>query len=182
MSTQFSKHGIRMLTSFALQVRSCPPGFSKRSILTSTISRFSTLQPTSRRKEDPAHSLSNKTMASQQGTVLVLGGRGKTATPIASLLHAAGVPFLVASRSTSPTSIYKQATFDWLDKSTYPNIWSQVSEEGLKPISSIWLALPFTFDITPQIIAFVEFAHLRMGVTKFVLMSASMVEKGDPEM
>jgi festuclavine dehydrogenase len=117
----------------------------------------------------------------QKPTVLVLGGRGRTATPIASLLHAANIPFLVASPSTSPDSPFRQVIFDWWDEKTYENAWIKASQEGLKPISNIWLAGTGTFDIGPAMIKFVEFASSK-GVNKFVLLSATTLEKGGPIM
>ncbi|KAK6953948.1 hypothetical protein Daesc_003910 [Daldinia eschscholtzii] len=75
-------------------------------------------------------------------TILLLGGRGKTASRIASLLHGAGRPFLVASRSTTPDSPYHQAVFDWTKPDTYENPFAKALVEGLSPISAVYLVPP----------------------------------------
>jgi festuclavine dehydrogenase len=114
-------------------------------------------------------------------TILLLGGRGKTASRIASLLYASNHPFLVASRSTSLSSPYKHVYFDWLDDRTFENAFLTTSIEGLDPISIAWLVPPPIFDLAPPMIKFIEFARLK-GVKRFVLLSASTIEKGGPAM
>ncbi|KAE8351817.1 agroclavine dehydrogenase [Aspergillus coremiiformis] len=114
-------------------------------------------------------------------TILLLGGRGKTASRIAALLHAANLPLIVASRSTSPTSPYPQAHFDWLDDDTYANPFTTASAEDMRPISVAYLVPPPIFDLAPPMIRFVEVARQR-GVTRFVLLSASTIGKGGPAM
>ena len=51
--------------------------------------------------------------AIDQGTVLVIGGRGKTGARVADRLEAKGVDVRLASRASSPA-------FDWTDRSTWP--------------------------------------------------------------
>jgi festuclavine dehydrogenase len=114
-------------------------------------------------------------------TILLLGGRGKTASRIASLLHDANLPFLVASRSASPTSPYQQAQFDWLKEDTYENVFTEACKKGMLPISTAYLVPPPIFDLAPPMIRFVDFARQR-GVQRFVLLSASTIEKGGPAM
>jgi festuclavine dehydrogenase len=114
-------------------------------------------------------------------SILLLGGRGKTASRIAELVHAANLPFLVASRSISPSSPYKQAHFDWLDEKTYENPSLKASAEKMEPISTVWLVPPPIVDLAPPMIKFIEFSRPR-GVRRFVLLSASTIEKGGPAM
>ncbi|KAI1478846.1 putative ergot alkaloid A [Daldinia eschscholtzii] len=114
-------------------------------------------------------------------TILLLGGRGKTASRIASLLHDAGRPFLVASRSTTTDSPYRQAVFDWTKPNTYENPFAKALAEGLSPISAVYLVPPPISDVAPCMISFVNFA-VKRGVKRFVLLSASTIEKGGPAM
>ncbi|KAB8073419.1 agroclavine dehydrogenase [Aspergillus leporis] len=114
-------------------------------------------------------------------TILLLGGRGKTASRIAGLLHAADIPFLVASRSTSSTSPFRQAKFDWLIEESYESLFLKASAEGMAPITTAYLVPPPIFDLAPPMIKFVDFARQR-GVRRFVLLSASTIEKGGPAM
>lgn len=114
-------------------------------------------------------------------TILLLGGRGKTTSRIAPLLHAANLPFLVASRSTSPDSPYKQAHFDWLDETTYGNPLKACAEEGMDPISAVWLVPPPIYEMGPPMNKFVDFARSK-GVGRFVLLSATIIEKGGEAM
>ncbi|KAI1214328.1 putative ergot alkaloid A [Annulohypoxylon truncatum] len=114
-------------------------------------------------------------------TILLLGGRGKTASRISSLIHDAHLPFLVASRSTNPNSPYQQAAFDWTKADTYENPFTKASAEGMAPISEVYLVPPPIFDLAPPMIRFVDFARKR-NVKKFVLLSASTIEKGGPAM
>jgi festuclavine dehydrogenase len=114
-------------------------------------------------------------------TILLLG-RGKTAAPLGALLHAAKRPFLVASRTIQPNCPFNQATFDWLDEETYENPFLKASiENGLDPITAVWLVPPPVFDMAPPMIAFIDFAR-RRGVSRFVLLSGSTVEIGGPFM
>ncbi|KHN97492.1 Ergot alkaloid biosynthesis protein [Metarhizium album ARSEF 1941] len=112
-------------------------------------------------------------------TILLTGGRGKTASHIAALLDAANVPFVVASRTCSPGSKYRQLTFDWLDSKTYDNVLSP--QEGMRPISAVWLVPPPIADLAPPVNAFINHARLK-AVDRFVLLSASMLERGAPAM
>lgn len=114
-------------------------------------------------------------------TILLLGGRGKTASRIASLIHAANLPFLVASRSSSPTSPYRQAHFDWTNEDAYASPFVTAATGGMAPISVVYLVPPPIFDLAPPMIQFVGLARQR-GVTRFVLLSASTIEKGGPAM
>ncbi|RFU74760.1 agroclavine dehydrogenase [Trichoderma arundinaceum] len=114
-------------------------------------------------------------------TILLLGGRGKTASRIAPLLQAANLPFLLASRSVSPASHYHQAYFDWTKDDSYDSPFTKAATEGMAPITAIYLVPPPIFDLAPPMIHFVDFARQR-GVKRFVLLSASTIEKGGPAM
>ncbi|KAK9438207.1 Ergot alkaloid biosynthesis protein [Metarhizium brunneum] len=112
-------------------------------------------------------------------TILLTGGRGKTASHIAALLDAANLPFAIASRSCSPDSKYRQLRFDWLDDTTYDNVLSP--KDGMQPISAVWLVPPPIADLAPPVNAFINHARLK-DVKRFVLLSASMLERGAPAM
>ncbi|KAH0593522.1 hypothetical protein MHUMG1_08660 [Metarhizium humberi] len=112
-------------------------------------------------------------------TILLTGGRGKTASHIAALLDAANLPFAIASRSCSHDSKYRQLRFDWLDDATYDNVLSP--KDGMQPISAVWLVPPPIADLAPPVNAFINHARLK-DVKRFVLLSASMLERGAPAM
>ncbi|EPE32915.1 NAD(P)-binding Rossmann-fold containing protein [Glarea lozoyensis ATCC 20868] len=114
-------------------------------------------------------------------TTLLLGGHGKTALQIAAILRASNQSFLVASRTASAGSTYTHAKFDWFDERTYESPFLKASSEGMKPIASVWLVAPPIFELAPPMIKFVEFARAR-EVKRFVLLSASTIEKGGPAM
>lgn len=121
--------------------------------------------------------------------ILVLGGRGKTSRRLASLLDAANVPFLLASRTISPDVPYNQVQFDWLDPETYdtPFSWASSSsflgeaEADSTPISAVYLVVPPVMDMVPPMTSFIDFARAR-GVRRFVVLSASVLEQGGPAM
>ncbi|OJD26759.1 hypothetical protein ACJ73_01848 [Blastomyces percursus] len=52
---------------------------------------------------------------------IFLGGRGKTTRRLASIFSTAAteVPFLIASRTSCPSSPYRHVPFDWFDESTW---------------------------------------------------------------
>ncbi|KAL1860002.1 Festuclavine synthase I [Paecilomyces lecythidis] len=114
-------------------------------------------------------------------TILVLGGKGKTASRIASLLHEADIPFLQGTSSPGNASQFKQTYFNWFEEKSYENTFFQASTEGLGPISAVYLVGPPVMDMVPPMIKFVDIARSK-GVEKFVLLSASTVEKGGHSM
>ncbi|KAK2772969.1 hypothetical protein FQN52_004803 [Onygenales sp. PD_12] len=119
-------------------------------------------------------------------TILLLGGRGKTSTRLAALLSSANIPFLLASRTTSPTIPHPQAKFDWLDESTWDSPFAvataQREEDSSGPaFSAVYLVAPPVVEMAPLMNRFVDFARGR-GVRRFVLLSASLLEKGGPAM
>ncbi len=108
-------------------------------------------------------------------TVLITGGKGKTASRLARLLKDGNKPFLVASRSGgNPTDGFPSCRFDWLDATTYAIPWSKVEE-----ITSVYLVPPLVLDMVPPMKAFIDYCREK-GVKRFVLLSASVVEPGGP--
>ncbi|KAK0190453.1 hypothetical protein F5146DRAFT_1102849 [Armillaria mellea] len=108
-------------------------------------------------------------------TVLITGGRGKTASRLARLLKDDNKPFLVASRSGGdPTGEFPSCQFDWLDATTYAIPWSKAEE-----ITSVYLVPPLVLDVVPPMKAFIDYCRGK-GVVRFVLLSASIAEPGGP--
>ncbi|KAK0499574.1 putative ergot alkaloid A [Armillaria luteobubalina] len=108
-------------------------------------------------------------------TVLITGGKVKTASCLACLLKDGNKPFLVASRSGGdPTDEFPSCRFDWLDATTYAIPWSKVEE-----ITSVYLVPPPVLDMLPPMKAFIDYCREK-GVERFVLLSASVVEPGGP--
>lgn len=111
---------------------------------------------------------------STKGTVLLTGGTGKIASRIAPLLSAHGSDVLIASRSGASPSLTncQGVKFAWLDASTYSNPFENAS------ISAIFLVAPPIMDCVPPMKSFIDLA-IKNGVTRFVLLSASVLEGGD---
>jgi festuclavine dehydrogenase len=107
-------------------------------------------------------------MASPQSTILVLGGRGKTGSRLIELLLADKVPVIAASRSGSGPAGPVWATFDLLDKSTWPNPFETVKDNALPTISAVYIVVP---DAEEDIIRpagdFIDLA-LKNGAKRFV--------------
>ncbi|KKZ62183.1 hypothetical protein EMCG_03321 [[Emmonsia] crescens] len=97
--------------------------------------------------------------------ILILGGRGKTARRLASILSASTpeIPFLVASRTIAPSSPYKQAQFDWHDESTWAQPFTTMASASLassrnistavetisSPIAGVYIVAPPIVDMVP---------------------------------
>ncbi|KAJ7805029.1 hypothetical protein B0H14DRAFT_2745982 [Mycena olivaceomarginata] len=109
-------------------------------------------------------------------TVLLTGGTGKSATPLANLLLNANVPLILATRSGKVPAPFRGARFDWLDASTY-----QIPFDTDSNIDRIYLIPPPVLDMFPPMKAFIDFA-IQKGVKRFVLMSAALLEEGGPAM
>ncbi|KAL8783444.1 MAG: hypothetical protein Q9195_009386 [Heterodermia aff. obscurata] len=128
-------------------------------------------------------------------TILLTGGNGKTSSRLATLLRQEGFEVLVASRSGSVPDGIKSCRFDWLDESTYANPFEAASD-----ISALYIVAPRTIDMltptkgsveigacmsyfsnaNPEIYSsFIDYA-LEKGVKRFVLLSASSIQCGDP--
>ncbi|CAA7262060.1 unnamed protein product [Cyclocybe aegerita] len=115
-------------------------------------------------------------------TTLITGGTGKTGSRLAKLLHAAGHPFILASRSgtaPAPLSSNLGVKFDWADPSTFQNPFSFVSG-GETKIDRVYLIAPTAvLDSLPLVQPFVDLAVAK-GVKRFVLLTATLSESGGP--
>ncbi|CAF9908473.1 MAG: hypothetical protein HETSPECPRED_008089 [Heterodermia speciosa] len=107
-------------------------------------------------------------------TILLTGGNGKTSSRLAPLLKQEGFQVLVASRSGAVRDGIKSCRFDWLDESTYANPFEAASD-----ISALYIVAPRTMDMLTPTKGFIDYA-LKKGVKRFVLLSASSVQCGDP--
>lgn len=111
------------------------------------------------------------------GTILLTGGTGKTASRIAKHLQTRNVPVLLTSRKgqAGVPAGFKGVTFDWADESTYNNPFNEDQN-----IETIYIVVPPPspaydgFKLTNK---FIDVAKEK-GVKRFVLLSASIVEKG----
>lgn len=95
---------------------------------------------------------------SETGTVLVLGGTGKTGRRIATILEARGIPTRIGSRSSIPA-------FDWGDEAGWDDCLAGVHAAYINYAPD--LAMP---GATDSIQAFVDRAK-RRGVKRLVLLS-----------
>ncbi|KAJ3510097.1 hypothetical protein NLJ89_g4861 [Agrocybe chaxingu] len=89
-------------------------------------------------------------------TTLITGGTGKTGIRLARLIHAAGHPVLLTSRKGVAPDPFKVADGN---------------------IDKVYLVAPVVLDILPVVKPFIELA-ISKGVKKFVLLSASQMDKG----
>lgn len=109
-------------------------------------------------------------------TVLLIGGTGKSGTPLVNLLLRAKVPVILTNRSGNVPAPFEGARFDWLDPETYG-----IPFEVDSGIDRVCLIPPPTLGMLPLMQAFIDVA-IKKGVKRFVLMSASLVELGGPMM
>ncbi|KAJ7698630.1 hypothetical protein B0H17DRAFT_324738 [Mycena rosella] len=109
-------------------------------------------------------------------TILLIGGTGKSATPLANLLLQANQPLLLTTRSGNVPAPFKGVRFDWLNPSTYT-----LPFELDANIDRVYLIAPPILVSFPPMKVFVDLAISR-GVKRFVLLSAGMVEPGGPAM
>ncbi|KAJ7744031.1 hypothetical protein DFH07DRAFT_749637 [Mycena maculata] len=100
---------------------------------------------------------------------LLTDSTGKSATPLVKRLNALNVPILLANRSGTVPTPFKDVWFYWGDASTY-NL-----PDG--NIDRVYLIPPLAVDIFLPMKAFIDFAR-RKGVTRFVLMSAARIKAG----
>lgn len=102
------------------------------------------------------------------GEVLVTGGTGKTGRRLAARLRARGISTRVASRSADDAT-----RFEWSDPATF--------EGALRGVGAVYLVAPAVHDTLGAMQPFIEQA-LRLGVRRYVLLSASSLEEGGPMM
>ncbi|KAJ7280958.1 hypothetical protein C8J57DRAFT_1564369 [Mycena rebaudengoi] len=105
-------------------------------------------------------------------TILLTGGTGKSATPLANLLHKANQPIILATRSGNVPAPFIGARFDWFDAATY-----NIPFEAAADIDRVYLIAPPVLDIFLPMKAFIDFA-IGKGVKRFVLTSAGILEAG----
>ena len=107
-------------------------------------------------------------------TILLLGGTGKISSRIAPLLSKANYTTIQASRSGNAASCpnCSGVKFDWFDETTYRILFSD------SKISAIFIVAPPLLEGLPLVQKFVEIAR-ESGVTRFVLLSASIIDVGD---
>ncbi|KIM42274.1 hypothetical protein M413DRAFT_27068 [Hebeloma cylindrosporum] len=108
-------------------------------------------------------------------TILITGGTGQTGSQLARLLDIAKIPFVIASRSATVPAPFEAVKFDWFDESTYRNAFDLRSD-----IDKVYLVLPPLVDPTAIAKSFIDFA-ISKGVKRFVLLSATVMEKGGAE-
>ncbi|KAI0126868.1 hypothetical protein BJ170DRAFT_596437 [Xylariales sp. AK1849] len=84
-------------------------------------------------------------MSSTQGTFLLLGGNGKVARHIASLLWPANIPSPIASRPGATPAGFTSINLDWLDKAT----WAPALCAGTTTVFSVWIVAPGLPDPGP---------------------------------
>ncbi|KAM0271687.1 hypothetical protein ACHAQH_008973 [Verticillium albo-atrum] len=109
---------------------------------------------------------------SSPGPILLLGGTGKVARAIASLIAKTDMPALQASRSGATTepdaANISGVTFDWTDEKTYAKILSPSPR-------AVFLVAPPILDMFPPMSAFINLAR-ENGVKRFILLSSSALE------
>lgn len=108
-------------------------------------------------------------------SILVLGGRGKTATHLAILLQQHNISFVVASRNPTESGSFQHLRFDWLDESTYDNVIAP----GMDRIRAIYMVAPEVPDCLTPMKRFIDHARQR-GAKRFVLLSSSAIAAGGP--
>ncbi|KAJ7728781.1 hypothetical protein B0H16DRAFT_240299 [Mycena metata] len=109
-------------------------------------------------------------------TILLTGGTGKSATPLATLLLEAKQSVVLANRSGRVPEPFEGVRFDWLDPSTYT-----IPFDSHGDIDRIYLVAPGILNMFPPMKAFIDVA-VQKGVKRFVLMSAGVLEMGGPAM
>ncbi|KAF8189350.1 hypothetical protein BJ912DRAFT_1059180 [Pholiota molesta] len=101
-------------------------------------------------------------------TILLTGGTGKTGTLLADALHAANLPFIIATRSGKAPAPYKAVTFDWNDPTTFENPFKADPN-----IDRVYIVGPaHAYDHLTPVRPFIDLAKAK-GVKRFVLLSAS---------
>lgn len=114
--------------------------------------------------------------------IILTGGTGKTALPLARFLQDAKTKFLLASRrgeAAAPSGV-EATKFDWNDASTFENPFQHKALEG-ESISAVYLVSPGSpLDPTSVMTAFIDIAVNKYGVKRFVLLGGSSTEIGGP--
>lgn len=115
--------------------------------------------------------MSAQATPNEKPRVLVTGSTGKTGGRVLELLRERSIPATGASRVPGSAN---SVLFDWLDESTWAS--------ALEGVGSVYVVAPSN-DADPgtTLIRFAEMAQ-QAGVSRFVLLSASLVEVGGPAM
>ncbi|PPQ90529.1 hypothetical protein CVT25_015819 [Psilocybe cyanescens] len=107
-------------------------------------------------------------------TILVTGGTGKTGSILAKLLHQAGIPVVIASRSAKAIEPFKSVKFDWSDPTTFENPFKADSS-----IDKVYVVSPDgLYDVIPVMKPFLEYA-VSKGVKRFVALTGSQFNPVD---
>lgn len=112
-------------------------------------------------------------------SILVTGGTGGTSRALVPLLQRASIPFILTSRRGAAAGLpsdIRVCKFDWLDESTF-----EVPFAELKDIRAIYLIAPAGApDPDTPMIRFVDLAHQKYGVNRFVLCGGGSIQPGGP--
>ena len=110
---------------------------------------------------------------------VLLIGVGKTSIRIAKACQDAKVPFLLTSRrgeAGAPSGMHA-AKFDYTDASTYDAPFQHGTLGGQK-ISAVYFAAAASQDPVPVMNAFIDHAHEKHGVNRFVLCAGTSIKQG----
>jgi uncharacterized protein YbjT (DUF2867 family) len=107
-------------------------------------------------------------------TIFVTGGTGKTGLVLSRLLKAANRPALIGSRSGTAPFPYKAVKFDWFDNKTFENPFKADPN-----IDGVYLVVPSVIGQLHIVRSFIDLA-ISKGAKRFVLLTGSQVEIGDP--
>ncbi|KDQ27409.1 hypothetical protein PLEOSDRAFT_1089325, partial [Pleurotus ostreatus PC15] len=110
--------------------------------------------------------------------ILITGGTGKTGSRLARQLHEHGLTAYITSRSpgTVPAP-HKGVKFDWSDTSTFENPFKAAADAN-DHIDGVYLVSPNFPDMAAVAASFIDLA-VKHGVKRFVLLSATQLNKGD---
>lgn len=105
-------------------------------------------------------------------SVLVIGGTGKTGTPLVAQLIERGIKVRSATRSGTAPEGAEGARFDWYDMASW--------DDAVRAIDSVYLMAPLgSHDPVAVVGPFVDRA-MAAGVTRFALLSSSLIQEGGP--
>ncbi|KAH9477746.1 Agroclavine dehydrogenase [Psilocybe cubensis] len=103
----------------------------------------------------------------------ITGGTGKTGLALAKLLHQAGQPVLVASRSGKAPEPFQAVEFDWFNPATFKNAFQTGTT-----IDKLFIVAPSAYDAIRHVEPFLELA-VSQGVKRFVAITSTQSEPGD---
>lgn len=122
-------------------------------------------------------------------TILLTGGTGKTAVPLARLISDKSThPVILASRrggkpeelsGSGHTSVHA-VKFDWFDRVSWANPFDYADSQKLPKIDGIYLIAPTVWDVEVMN-GFIDYA-IERGTRRFVFLSASQSESGGPSL